>query len=71
MEDPQKLYTTQEAAKQIGISDRHLRTLILQGKATPKRQIGGTWMFTAEEIERVRHRPKGKPGRQKKATNAQ
>ncbi len=66
MEDRQKLYTTQEAAKQIGISDRHMRTLIGQGKATPKEQIGGTWMFTVEEIERVRHRPKGKVGRPKK-----
>ncbi len=71
MEDKQKLYTTPEAAAQLGISDSHMRTLIRLGKAQPKQQIGGTWMFTFDEIERIRHRPKGKPGRQKKATNAQ
>ena len=68
MEDRQKLYTTQEAAKQIGISDRHLRTLILQGRAQPAQQIGGTWMFSVDEIERVRHRPKSKGGRPKKTS---
>jgi hypothetical protein len=66
LEDKQKLYTTQEAAKEIGISDSHMRTLIGQGKAQPKQQIGGTWMFTLDEIERLRTRPKSKGGRPKR-----
>jgi hypothetical protein len=71
MEDKQKLYTTPEAATQLGISDSHMRTLIRLGKAQPKQQIGGTWMFTLDEIERLRIRPKSKGGRPtKKATNA-
>lgn len=53
-----KLYTTQEAAQQLGITDGYLRTLISQGKARPKTEIGGTWLFDGEEIERLRNRPK-------------
>ena len=58
MEGKDKLYTTQEAAHMLGCSDSRLRQLILAGTAQPAQQIGGTWMFTLEEIERVRHRPK-------------
>lgn len=54
MED--RLYTTQEVAKELSVSDAHIRRMIGQGKAHPKQQIGGTWLFTAEEIERLRHR---------------
>ena len=56
--EEQQLYTTPEAATQLGVSDSHMRNMIRTGKATPKQQIGGTWMFTLEEIERVRQRPK-------------
>lgn len=58
MEGKDKLYTTQETADQLGMSDSNLRNLIRTGKAQPKQQIGGTWMFTLDEIERLRTRPK-------------
>jgi len=61
-----ELFTTIEAAQQIGIGDAYLRNLIADGKAHPAKMIGGTWMFSAEEIERLRHRPIGKRGRPKK-----
>ena len=51
-----KLYTTQEAAEELGITAGHLRTMIVLGKAHPKQQIGGTWIFSADEIERLRYR---------------
>jgi len=66
MEGKDKLYTTQEAAALIGVTDGRLRQLILNGKATPAQQIGGTWLFTVEEVERLRTRPK-RIGRPKKA----
>ena len=50
------MYTTPEAADLLGISDSRLRNLIREGKAHPKQQVGGTWLFTLEEIERLRHR---------------
>jgi len=63
MEETDKLYTTQQAAAQLGMSDSNLRNLIRWGKATPKERIGNSWVFTLEEIERIRNRPKrwGKP----------
>jgi excisionase family DNA binding protein len=61
-----RLYTTQESAKQLGVSDSHMRNLIRTGKATPTQQIGGTWMFSLDEIERVRNRPIMKGGKPKK-----
>jgi excisionase family DNA binding protein len=64
MEEKQ-LYTTPEAASQLGVSDSHLRNMIRTGKAQPDKQVGGTWLFTLEEIERLRQR-KRTPGRDKK-----
>ncbi len=65
MEGKDKLYTTQEAAALIGVTDSRLRQLILKGKATPAQKVGGTWIFTIEEIERLQTRPKaGRPKRQ-------
>jgi excisionase family DNA binding protein len=62
MAEEQKLYTTQEVASILGITDRRVRQLVEQGKAQPVQQIGGTWVFNAEEIERLKSRPT-KPGR--------
>ena len=61
-----ELYTTQEIAKELNLSDAYIRQLIAAGKAHPTQQIGGTWMFTVEEIERLRTRSKSKGGRPKK-----
>ncbi len=68
MERGKTLYTTPQAAVALGISANHMRNLIVTGKAIPYQQIGGTWLFTTEEIERVRARPRGKPGKQRKNT---
>ena len=65
MEDKQKLYSTPEAAKALGVTPGHMRTMIVTGKAHPKQRIGHNWLFTAEEIERLRTR-KRSPGRTKK-----
>ncbi len=66
MEGDHRLYTTQEVAKALAISDSRIRQLIKAGVAQPKQQLGGTWLFTLEEIERLRTRPKSKGGRPKK-----
>lgn len=58
MEGKQKVFTTQEAAEQLGISDSHMRNLIRWGKAQPVQRIGNSWVFTLDEIERLRTRPK-------------
>jgi excisionase family DNA binding protein len=60
-----KLYTTPEAAAQLGVSASHMRNMIRTGIAKPAQQIGALWLFTAEEIERLRGR-KRTPGRVKK-----
>ena len=60
-----KFYTTKEAAALLGFTDGRLRQLIKKGKATPAQQVGGTWVFTIEEIERLQTRPKaGRPKKQ-------
>lgn len=65
MEGKDKLYTTQQAAAMLGFTDGRLRQLIIAGTAIPDQQIGGTWLFTIEEIERLRTRPKvGRPAKQ-------
>ena len=60
MEDKQKLYSTPEAAKELGISPGHMRTMIVTGIAHPKQRIGRNWLFTAEEIERLRTRKRNR-----------
>lgn len=61
----ERLYTTPEAATQLGVSHSHMRNMIRTGIATPAKQIGGTWLFSLDEIERLRHR-KRTPGKAKK-----
>ncbi len=68
MESKKALYTTPQAAEALGISASYMRNMIMTGKAIPDQQIGGTWLFTAEEIERLRARPRMKPGPQRKTT---
>jgi hypothetical protein len=62
MEDKQKLYTTPQAADMLGVTDGRLRQLIVTGEAHPAQRIGNSWVFTIDEIERLRGR-KQKPGR--------
>lgn len=65
MED-EKLYSTREAAQELGTTDGALRLLIMRGVITPKRRIGRAWVFDQAEIEELRTRPKNKGGRPKK-----
>jgi len=64
MEDKQ-LFTTQEVAKELGVSDAYVRMLIKRGKVHPE-QFGKAHMFTKEEVEQLRNRNKsrGKPKKQ-------
>ena len=56
-EEQEKMYTTQEAATLLEMSDSNLRNLIRSGKAKPKQRFGrgvkGYWVFTLDEIERL------------------
>lgn len=60
------MVTTEEAAKQLGISRARLTNMIREGKAKPLGKFGHAWMWTPEEIERLRNQPKAKGGRPKK-----
>ena len=61
MEDKQRLYTTQQAADMLDITDSRLRQMIMRKEIEPAR-IGNIWVFTLDEIEKLRNR-KQKPGR--------
>jgi hypothetical protein len=63
MEKEQKLYSTTEVAKELGVSAGHMRNLIMAGNAHPKHQIGRNWVFDLDEIERLRtsRNPRGRP----------
>jgi len=60
------LFTTQEVAAELSISDARVRRMIATGQAHPSHQVGGTWVFTKDELDRLRSRPKSKGGRPKK-----
>lgn len=66
MSEEINLITTPDAAKELGITPGHLRTMIATGKAHPKQRLGNNWLFTQAEIERLRHRKRTR-GRPKKA----
>jgi excisionase family DNA binding protein len=63
-------FTTQEVADALSLSDGYIRQMIASGLARPKRKFGDTWLFTADEIERLRNRPISKGGRPKKKVEA-
>lgn len=59
------LYTTQQVAQLLSISEQAVRRMVATGRATPKGHIGRIHVFTLEEVERLRNRPK-RSGRTKK-----
>lgn len=59
MED-KKLYTTQEVAIILGVSDSHIRRMIGKGKASPAGKVGYIHVFDMAEIERLKNRNKAK-----------
>ena len=62
----QALFTTQQVANELSISDAYLRQLIAAGKAHPAQRIGNSWVFDKQEVDRLRNRPKNRGGRPKK-----
>lgn len=64
MEVGQKLYTTQQTADMLGLTDAHIRHMIRTGQAQPLMKFGKGWAFTEDEIERLRTRPENR-GRKK------
>ena len=61
MTGTEKMYTTQEAAKELGMSDSNLRNMIRWGKAKPVQKFGNVYMFSIDEIERLRNRKRWGP----------
>jgi excisionase family DNA binding protein len=63
MKEAERTYTTPEAAHKIGISAGYLREMIADGRAQPAQQVGGTWLFTLAEIERLKseRKSRGRP----------
>lgn len=58
------MYTTQEAARQMGITDAYVRQLIGAGKLTAKRLGDRVWVIAEDEIERFKsleRKPGGRP----------
>jgi excisionase family DNA binding protein len=70
-----KMLSTAEAAVELGISRRQVRTLIERGKL-PAEKIGRDWFIKTSDLPLVRHRPKtGRPqgakdSKPRKAINA-
>lgn len=60
-----RLYTTQQVAEVLNVSDAYIRQMIAAGKAHPKQRIGNSWVFDTVEIDRLRTSRKSR-GRPKK-----
>lgn len=60
IETSAKLLTTIEAAEQLGISRRQVRTLIERGQL-PAQKVGRDWFIKQGDLRLVKHRPKGRP----------
>jgi excisionase family DNA binding protein len=50
------LFTTQEAAEIIGVSDAYLRQLIARKQLLAKRAGKRTWLIPGEEVDRLKQR---------------
>jgi len=60
-----ELFTTQQVAKLLGLSDAYIRQMIASGQAIPKTRIGNIYVFESAEIERLRNRRKRGGGSKK------
>lgn len=58
MSEVSNLYTTQQVARMLSISDQRVRYMVSIGQAIPKGRIGNIHVFTLEEVDRLRNRPK-------------
>jgi hypothetical protein len=59
-----KLYTSKEVADQLGVSHPLVRKIACRDNIGTK--IGRDRLFTEADVERIRNRPLGKPGRPRK-----
>ncbi len=55
-----KLLTTDEAAEQLGVSRRQVRTLI-EREQLPAEKQGRDWFIKVSDLRLVKVRPKGRP----------
>ena len=53
-----KLYTTGEAAKAIGVSRQTLQTWIADGKVTPPKMIGNTRVWSQGQVDELKRQRK-------------
>ncbi len=49
-----KFYSLREAAKRAGFSATWLCKLMARGIVAPPGKVGATWMFSEEDIERIK-----------------
>ena len=65
MEEKQ-LYTTQEVADELDVTRGYIHKMIERGQAQPAQKLGHIYVFTKEEIERLRtnRKPQGRPKKQ-------
>lgn len=52
------MYTTQEAAEILDVSDAYLRQLIGRNQLAAKRIGKRTWVIPESELERLKNRPR-------------
>lgn len=57
--------TTQQAAQELGVSQRRIQAMIHDGRLVAQR-LGPYWVITHEQLEKVRVRKKGRPPKKKK-----
>jgi hypothetical protein len=59
---PEQLFTVTQAAKTLRLSTGRIRQLIGEGFIKPTQMIGGSWVLTPADMERLANRPKrGRP----------
>ncbi len=65
MEEKQ-LYTTQEVADELSVTNSYILKMIGRGQAHPLQKLGHMYVFTKEEVERLRtsRKPPGRPKKQ-------
>jgi len=52
--------TTREAAARLGLSIRHVQTLLRRGRL-PAERLGTDWAIKPEAVEAFQRRPPGRP----------
>lgn len=57
----QKVMTTDQAAKELGVTRRRIRAMIKAGRLRATRFGQKNWMIQSKELEKVRDRKPGRP----------